>query len=160
MYVPISKWHTHPNAVDFQNKKKYGEWLEPVLWWDYSLLQLGKYVQFTDHIQPARLPSWPYQDYSGKDVFASGWGQTDPKIRWSFSDVPKTALLEVVSPLTCKKEKFIKEVCEKHCQKEYVICTYGTKDVTINDKNFVEDACGGDSGGILLILLCCHKSLY
>ena len=156
MYVPISKWHTHPNAYDFQNKKKYGGWLTGVLWWDYSLLQLGKYVQFTDHIQPARLPSLPYQDYSGKDVFASGWGQTDPKDRWSQSDVPKTALLEVVSPLTCNRQKFIKDICEKHCQKEYVICTYGTKDVTINDNNFVEDACGGDSGGILLILLCCQ----
>ena len=155
MYVPISKWHTHPNAFDFTNKKKYGGWLTTVLWWDYSLLQLGKNVKFTDHIQPACLPSMPYQDYSGKDVFASGWGQTDPNDEFSWSDVPKSALLRVVSTNPCK-QFFWKAGCEKHCKKEYVICTYGTKDAFINDNKFVEDACGGDSGGILHILLCCQ----
>ena len=109
---------------------------------------MGKHVQFTDHIQSARLPSLPYQDYSGKDVFASGWGQTDPYDRSSFSDVPKTALLQVVSTNPCK-EDFWKDGCERHCKKEYVICTYGTKDVIINGNDFVEDACGGDSGGIV-----------
>ena len=160
LYVPISKWHNHPNAYDFVKKKKYGEWDIDfsVLYWDYSLLQLEKSVKFTDHIQPAYLPSLPDQDFSGKDAYASGWGRTDPNDGSSLSDVPKTAKLKMVSPKTCKVNyRNIYHICEKHCQREYVICTYGTKDVIIDDNNFVEDACGGDSGGILFILFRCQQ---
>ena len=152
LYVPISKWHTHPNAFDFIHKKKYGEWApRAVLYWDYSLLQLKKSVIFTSHIQPACLPSLPNQDYSGRDVFTSGWGKTETG---SLSDVPKTVRLKVVSPKTCTstygETPDGKEICEKHCQKEFAICTYGQKKVTFEGKDFVEDACGGDSGGPLV----------
>ena len=152
LYVPISKWHNHPNVFDFQNKKRYGEWTKnSILYWDYSLLQLGKYVKFTSHIQPACLPSLPNKDYSGKDAFTSGWGKTE---KGSLSDVPKTAKLKVVSPKTCTSTyggtRDGKEICEKHCQKEDVLCTYGQKKVTFEGKDFVEDACSGDSGGPLV----------
>ena len=150
MYVPIAKWHTHPNAFDFKYKKKYGEWRRGVLYWDYSLLQLKKRVTFTVHIQPACLPSFPDQDYSGDDAYASGWGKTEKDLalgRADLSDVPKTAKLQVVSPDTCKGN-FRESMCEQHCRKESVICTYGKKDVNFEDEKYVEDACQGDSGGI------------
>ena len=152
LFVSISKWHNHPNVFDFVHKKKYGEWrMTSMFWWDISLLQLEKDVKFTSHIQPACLPSLPNQDYSGKDVFTTGWGRTE---KGSYSDVPKIVRLKAVSPNTCTstygETKLGKEICEKHCQKDVVLCTYGQKKVRAKGKDWIEDACGGDSGGPLV----------
>lgn len=46
----------------------------------------------------------------------------------------------------CRAEGYdVKDMC-KHCGRKEVICTYGKQHF---NKTIVEDACGGDSGGMI-----------
>ena len=153
-FVKIEKWITHPNARDFSFDRPYGQWIKAVLHYDFSLLLLSQKVKFTSYILPIALPSTSDQDYSGKFFYTSGWGNTEIFYKGgrlaakTLSNVPKKVFVQAVVHDTnaCRAEGYdVKDMC-KHCGRKEVICTYGKQHF---NKTIVEDACGGDSGGII-----------
>ena len=158
-FVKIQKWITHPNAIDFQNDKPYGEWQQNVVHWDYTLLLLAKEVEFTKYIKPIALPTEPDQEYITNTpmAFVSGWGNT--RMLRTFlneldddksSDIPKRVTVKVVphDEQICRKRGFY-ALCS-HCAHEAIICTYGRDKF---NSTLQEDACRGDSGGSCLIFI-------
>ena len=151
-YVKIKKTITHPKAYDFQKHKPYGHWVDDIVYYDYSLLLLEETIKYTAEIQPICLPTMGDQDYSKSLVFTSGWGYTKVyqdkmtgKSRTGMNSVtPKKVTLEVIDYKTCR-DLYSLRGC-KHCKQDTVLCTYG---VNPFNKTVKEDACQGDSGGIL-----------
>jgi len=154
-FIKIQRWITHPNARDFQNHKPYGKWITNILYYDYSLLLLAKKVKYTNNIRPIALPANSDQDYTGKYLITSGWGNTrillgyDGKLTDDFSsDVPKKTIVQAIehNHYRCKAKGY-SNMCE-HCGLASVICTYGKRRY---NRTIVNDACRGDSGGPLFM---------
>ena len=96
-------------------------------------------------------------------MLTAGWGYTKvlrEKTPWGnelipdvSSNVPKKVIVMAVvhDANSCKNQGFFpgaQDMC-KHCGLDVVLCTYGKKHY---NRTIVEDACGGDSGGICPIL--------
>ena len=129
------------------------------MYYDYSLLLLAKKVKYTNNIRPIALPANSDQDYTGKYLITSGWGNTrvllgyDGKLTdGSSSDVPKKTIVKAIEHNKYRCEaKGYSNMCE-HCGLASVICTYGKRRY---NRTIVNDACRGDSGGEYLLLPCC-----
>ena len=141
----------HPKAVDFQNNKAYGHWVQDILYYDYSLLLLAESVKYTAKIQPICLPTKSNQGLVRSHVYTSGWGATKLRLNAESrsegvinSNVPIKITVEVIDYKTCENS-YTLTGC-KHCKQESVICTYGVNRFNSTVK---EDACQGDSGGML-----------
>ena len=155
-YVTIKKWITHPNAQDFTSKMPYGQLVINVLHWDYSLLLLDQSVNYTKSIQPIALPAMPDQDYTNKQLWTSGWGNTRVSKGVEFDGIEKLMMSrssDVPKKVPVKGVAHDAEVCNnqgyqylcRHCEYEAILCTYG---INHFNQTIVEDACTGDSGGI------------
>merc|ERR1712212_358917 len=153
-FIKIQRWITHPNAIDCQNDKPYGKWEEDILYYDYSLLLLARKVKYTKNIRPIALPANSDQDYTGKFLFTSGWGNTkvlqgygDKLVMRGPSNVPKKVTVRAI--VHNERRCFAKgySMCE-HCGRASVICTYG---VGRYNRTVAQDACNGDSGGPLFM---------
>ena len=150
-FIKIQRWITNPNARDFQNHKRYGEWLVDIVYYDFSLLLLTQPVRYTQQIQPIALPTISDLDYTDKLLITSGWGNTKMIRDWEgklkmggASDVPKKVIVRAVvqDARRCMYQGY-DSFCE-HCGQEEVLCTYGIRRF---NRTTMEDACTGDSGG-------------
>ena len=120
---------------------------------------MARKVKYTYNIRPIALPANSDQDYTGKVLITSGWGNT--KLLQGYGDtldmrgpsvVPKKTIVRAIehNEYRCRANGY-SFMCE-HCGLATVICTYGTRRY---NRTVVEDACTGDSGGEYLLLPCC-----
>lgn len=102
---------------------------------DISLVRLPLPVEFTDHIQPIKLPTMEDDDVVGRKGILAGWGVIDPTRPETYheSDVLMEVELEVSDRDKCAY--LFSMVNERN------ICTSGMGPV---------GACAGDSGGALV----------
>ena len=151
--VPILEWKTYPGAKPRKGPKVHGLWNDGTggVDADFSILVLGKNVQFTNHIRPVCIPLKKDQDYTNKEVWVSGWGNTKLGLKGGKTEyqksgeVPKRVKLVVRDEKTCEDISFseIGVNCE-YCGRPTMICAYGVErfNATVNT-----DTCLGDSGG-------------
>lgn len=102
---------------------------------DIGIIKLPESVEFTDRIQPVKLPQNNKDKFEGEVSVVSGWGiehngesQAPKKLRFTE--------LKVISNAQCKKEYNILIV------KDTTLCAKGEK---------MESTCQGDSGGPLVL---------
>ena len=120
---------------------------------------MARNVKYTNNIQPIALPANSDQDYTGKYLITSGWGNTkvlqgfgDKLVMDGPSDVPKKVIVRAIehNEHRCRANGY-SMMC-KHCGQESVICTYAIRRY---NRTVAQDACTGDSGGEYLLLPCC-----
>uniref|UniRef100_A0A182WCA2 Peptidase S1 domain-containing protein n=1 Tax=Anopheles minimus TaxID=112268 RepID=A0A182WCA2_9DIPT len=100
---------------------------------DVALVKLPEKVEFSERVQPVRLPTGK-NDYAGEAVVVSGWGLT--QTGGQVSQELQYATLQVITNSECQKT-FSPLVVRKT-----TLCARG------NEK---ESPCNGDSGGPLVL---------
>lgn len=102
---------------------------------DLALIRLDSPVQFTDRIQPVKLPTSTSGDFVGANVIASGWGL-------QFTDALDVAQQLQWAPLHIISNRVCARTYGSFVIQRYIICAQGTS---------IESVCNGDSGKRLLI---------
>ena len=155
--VKIKKWVTHPDAKQLKGNMPQGKWLKEIggAMNDISIVVLSKSIKFANHVLPACLPSsGPHARESNKKgyPYASGWGTTKlielgvEVVGVSSSNVPKRVQLSLTSENQCNLKKN-RMNCD-YCDRDEMLCAYGLR---LFNTTVMEDSCGGDSGGNILI---------
>ncbi|CAG7821130.1 unnamed protein product [Allacma fusca] len=114
--------------------------------WDYAILKLQTPIEFTDKVQPIKLPE--EGTYPDKDCWSSGWGSVRGDGQFSYPSV----LQHVPTPLVDHKTCMENYMTIEHNITERVICAGGlASSSTMNNGTEVyEGICQGDSGGPLV----------
>ncbi|XP_028134265.1 transmembrane protease serine 4 isoform X3 [Diabrotica virgifera virgifera] len=76
---------------------------------DIAIIKLAQKVEFSNKIQPARLPNQDDQLPEGAPILAAGWGLTEVN-GTAASDVLKAAKIEVLPHTTCNILKLLRKV--------------------------------------------------
>ena len=158
--VKIKKWVTHPDARQLKGNMPQGKWIKEIggAMNDISIVVLSKTVKFANHVLPACLPpSGPHARESNTKgyPYASGWGTTKliedadgEVVGVSSSNVPKRVQLSLTSEDQCSLKKN-RMNCD-YCDRDEMLCAYGLR---LFNTTVMEDSCGGDSGGNILIIM-------
>ena len=122
---------------------------------DISILVLSKTIKFANHVLPACLPSSsPHARESNTKgyPYVSGWGTTKlieddgEVVGVTSSGVPKRVQLSLTTEDQCSLKKN-RMNCD-YCDRNEMLCAYGLR---LFNTTVMEDSCGGDSGGNILI---------
>ncbi|XP_028134263.1 mast cell protease 1A isoform X1 [Diabrotica virgifera virgifera] len=76
---------------------------------DIAIVKLAQKVEFSNKIQPARLPNQDDQLPEGAPLLAAGWGKTKMNVPKG-SDVLKAVRMEVLPQETCTNEGWLNKV--------------------------------------------------
>ena len=109
--------------------------------YDFAILELAEYVDFSDHAMPICLPDI-YADYDSRVAIVAGWGSTNLSLNTpTYPNILQKVTVFTMNNKVCKAK--YQRADSDITKRENMICA---------DHSLEKDSCKGDSGGPLITM--------